>query len=236
MRAVSRYAAVLLPALLLLVRAPAVAQQTYIGSFDVYGGFAYFESPKVNLAERGFQFQTGYRVRTWLTFGFDYGIATGHTDLTPNVLTSALQTQLGTQFAGLVAAGVIPPNYALVVPIDSTTQNFAAGPQFSYHGFKAVTLFIRPSIGAVHEVATAHATDPIVASVIAQLAPGGQKTDWTGFYGVGGGVDVNVTDHFAIRLQADFVHDHLFSDVLQSRNTIRFGVGPAWQFGGNKVK
>lgn len=225
-----------IPTLLIVLAAPAVAQQSYVGQFDIYGGFAFLDSPKINLEERGFQFQAGYRARTWLTLGFDYSVTTGYTDLTPPMLTSALQTQLGTEFAGLAAAGVIPPNYALAVPIDSTTQSFAAGPQLSYRHWQLVTLFIRPSIGAVHEVATAHATDPITASVIAQLAPGGQKTDWTPFYGVGGGFEVNVTSHFALRFQADFVHDHLFSNLLQPRNTVRVGIGPALQFGRNVAR
>jgi hypothetical protein len=100
-----------------------------------------------------------------------------------------------------------------------------------------VTLFIRPSIGAIYEKATPHATDPISQGVIAQLAPSGQKTDWVPFYGVGGGFDANLTTHFALRFQADFVHDHLFSDLLKDgRNSVRFSVGPALQFGRNVRK
>jgi hypothetical protein len=73
--------------------------------------------------------------------------------------------------------------------------------------------------------------------VIAQLAPSGQKTDWVPFYGVGGGFDANLTTHFALRFQADFVHDHLFSDLLKDgRNSVRFSVGPALQFGRNVRK
>ncbi len=228
---------IILASFLCMLSSNVIAQQTYVGRYDLYGGFTYLDSPHINLQERGFQFQTGVRMRSWLTFGFDYSVVTGHTSLGPSLLTTALQQQLGAQFAQLIAAHLIPPTYALVVPLDSTTQNFAAGPQLSYHGWSLVTLFIRPSIGAVHEVATPHATDPIAAGVIAQLAPSGKKTDWTGFYGFGGGFDLNVSQHFALRFQADFVHDHLFSDLLKDgRNTIRVGVGPAFQFGRNVMK
>lgn len=222
---------------LLLLASHAVAQQTYVGRFDVFGGFTYLDSPKINLIERGFQMQVGVRPKSWYTLGFDYSVATGHTALTPNLLTTALQTQLGAQLGQLAAAGLISPSYSLAVPIDSSTQNFAAGPQLSYRHWSLVTLFIRPSVGAVHETATAHRTDPIEALVVAQLAPSGQKTDWTAFYGVGGGFDVNVSTRFALRFQADFVHDHLFSDLLkEGRNTVRVGIGPAFQFGHNVVK
>lgn len=223
--------------LLALFASATFAQQDYVGRFDLYGGFTYLESPHINLAERGFQFQFGYRPRSWYTLGFDYSVSTGHTALSPNLLTTSLQQQLGTQIGGLIAAGVIPPTYALSLPLDSLTQTFAAGPQLAYHGWRPITPFIRPSIGAIHEIATPHATDPIAAAIVAQLAPSGQKTDWTGFYGFGGGFDANVSKHFAIRFQADFVHDHLFSDLLKDgRNTVRFSVGPAVQFGGNARK
>jgi hypothetical protein len=222
---------------LILLASHAVAQQTYVGRFDAYGGFTYLNSPKINLIERGFQMQVGVRPKSWYTLGFDYSVATGHTALTPNLLTTALQNQFGTQFGQLAAAGRLPPGYSLVVPIDSTTQNFAAGPQLSYRHWSLVTLFIRPSIGAVHETATARTTDPLEALVITQLAPSGQKKDWAGFYGVGGGFDVNVSPRIALRFQADFVHDHLFSDLLKDgRNTVRVGIGPAFQIGHNVMK
>lgn len=225
-------------ALLLAVFASAVwAQQDYVGRFDIYGGFSYLESPHINLAERGFEFQAGYRLKSWMTLGFDYSVSTGHTSLSPGLLTTSLQTQLGAEFAGLVGAGVIPPTYVLTVPLDSLTQTFAAGPQFAYHGWKPLTPFIRPSIGAIHEDATPHATDPIAAGVIAQLAPSGKVTDWVAFYGFGGGIDVNISRHLAIRFQGDFVHDHLFSNLLKDgRNTVRFSIGPAFQFGANAKK
>lgn len=215
----------------------AFAQQSYVGRFDAYAGFSYLDSPKINLVERGFHMQFGVRPKTWYTLGFDYSIASGHTDLTPSLLTTALQTQLATQFGQLAALGRLPPGYSLDVPFDSTSQEFAAGPQLSYRRWSLVTLFIRPSIGAIHETATPHATDPLAALVVSQLAPSGKKEDWTGFYGVGGGFDLNLTRYFALRFQADFVHDHLFSDLLkEGRNTVRVGIGPAFQFGHNVVK
>ncbi len=101
------------------------------------------------------------------------------------------------------------------MPFDSTTQTFAAGPQLNYRHISHVTLFIRPSIGAIHENVTVRNLDPITAQIVAQLAPSGKKSDWTGFYGFGGGVDISPSDHFGLRLQMDFVHDHLFNDLLR---------------------
>jgi hypothetical protein len=220
----------------LLLAAPVFGQQDYVGRFDAFGGFTYLNSPHVSLAEKGFHLQTGVRVMRWLTLGFDYSRSTGDLTLTPNLLVTPLQTQIAGEIAGLQAEGVLPASYALVVPASSTTQTFAGGPQVSCHHWKQFTLFVRPDLGAIHEVAVPHALagDFFAAGVVQNLAPSGQKTDTTSFYGFGGGADINVTSHFAIRVQADFVHDHLFSDILKdARNTVRFSIGPAFQFGGN---
>ncbi len=70
-----------------------------------------------------------------------------------------------------------------------------------------------------------------------QLAPSGKKVDWEGFYGFGGGFELNPVRYASIRLQADFVHNALFSDILKSsRNTVRLSIGPSFHFGKNIVK
>ncbi len=215
----------------------ASAQQSYVGLFDLYGGFTYLDSPNLNLDQRGFHIQAGVNARTWLAFGFDYSRSVGNTDILPGDLKTSLQQTLGSQLAGLVAAGVIPPTYSLAVPFDATTQTFAAGPQIMFRHWSAVTLFVRPSIGAIHETAVLHGTDPISEGIVVQLAPSGQKQDWTPFYGFGGGAEFNLGPHFSLRMQADFVHSDLFSDVLKSsRNTTRLSIGPAVHFGKNIVR
>ncbi len=215
----------------------ALGQQSYVGRYDLFAGYTYLNSPQISLAENGFHMQAGLRPRTWYSLGFDYSVASGPATITPGVLTTSLQTQLGGLLAELAQAGKLPPGYTLSLPVDSLTQNFAAGPQFAYRHWSAVTLYLRPSFGAIHETATLRPADPIATLIASQLAPSGKKQDWTGFYGVGGGADVNLSRHFGIRVQADFVHDHLFNDILKNgRNTVRFSVGPALQFGRNIAK
>lgn len=219
---------------LLFAASHAAAQQDYVSHYDLYGGFAYFESPHIDLAERGFHTQIGVNRKTWYALGFDYSIATGRLPLTPNLLPVTLQQQLGAELQRLATAGLIPPGFQLALPVNSKTQTFAAGPQFSYRHFARVTLFIRPSVGAIHENAVPRPEDPISSMIVAQLAPSGKKQDWAGFYGFGGGFDLNASKHLVLRLQADFVHDHLFNDLLKDgRNTVRFSVGPTFHFGKN---
>jgi hypothetical protein len=224
-------------AALLLVTSPALGQQKYVTRYDLFAGYAFLDSPAIGLFENGFQFQTGVRPTTWYSLGFDYSISAGSLTLTPNLLTTALQQQLGAELAELIKEGVIPPTYMLSLPTHSRTQTFAAGPQFAYRHFSKVTLFIRPSVGAIHEVATPHPTNAVAQAIVAQLAPSGRKTDWTVFYGFGGGTDLLFSKHVALRVQVDLVYDHLFSDLLQNgRWTVRFGVGPCFNFGKNIVK
>jgi hypothetical protein len=224
---------------LILAATQAFGQQSYVGRFDAYAGFAYLNSPHISLAEHGFHLQGGVRATTWLSLGVDFSRVQGDLTIVPSELLPSLQQSLGATLQQLAAAGMLPSGYTLSVPASSTTETFAGGPQIAFRHFSAVTLFIRPSCGAIHEVAVPHvpSTDPIATSIVHGLAPSGKKTDWTKFYGFGGGVDFNITKHFALRVQADFVHDHLFDDLLKdSRNTVRFSIGPGVQFGGNVAK
>lgn len=223
--------------LLLLSPTHVRAQQDYVGRFDLYNGFTWFDSPSANLAERGYHLQAGVNLRTWLAMGFDYSVVQGNVTLVPNLLKPTLQTQIGGELVGLEAAGLIPPGYRVAVGTESTTQTFAAGPQWEYRHFKRVTFFAHPSIGAIHETATPHPSDALTAGIIHQLAPTGTIRDWEAFYGFGGGFELNFIRFASLRLQADYVHNDLFSNILKDpRNTVRVSVGPAFHFGKNIVK
>lgn len=217
----------------LVAAVPALAQQDYVGRWDVYGGFTPIVRPSLNLTEYGFNFQGGYRVATWLTLGFDYSVGTGSNVLQPGMLAPALANQLAGQLGQMATAGLIPATYQLAVPTDARTQTFQAGTDFPIRKFKTVTFFVRPNLGALQLVATLRPTDPISKGIVAELSPTGKKTDWTYFYGFGGGFEINVTDHFALRFQSDFAHDDVFSGLLKPGNTIRVSVGPSFQFGKN---
>ncbi len=224
----------LLLSMVLLLPACARGQQDYVGRFDIYNGFTYFDSPDIHLSQRGYHLQLGYNLKTWLALGFDYSVATGTLNLTSNVLKPSLDASIQASLEPLILAGVVPPNFQLSIPTSSTTQTFAAGPQLEYRHFRYVTLFIRPSIGAIREVATPHPGDPVSAMIVKSLAPSGTKTEWTGFYGFGGGVELNIWRHVSLRMQADFVHNDLFTDILKSaRNTTRLSIGPAFHLGPN---
>jgi hypothetical protein len=233
----------------LLLSFPLSGQQSYVTQFDVYGGYGFLDSPKVNLFENGAAFQIGFRPKTWLTVGFDYGVGVGDLKITPTQLLPALQSQLNTSIQTAILAGLFPPpgsgplptsyNYnALYVPAHSRTQTFAFGPELVYRHFSKVTLFLRPVFaGVIHETATPEPQDPIVKALVAGLIPTPTKTDSVGFVGFGGGFDILFGKHVAWRTQADMVYDHLFSDLLQSgRLTARFSCGPAFNFGRNIVK
>jgi hypothetical protein len=216
---------------------PAASQGQYVGHFLIYTGFMTLDSPKIGLVEPGIHFQAGMRWSRHISLGFDYSRSTGDASIGLNLATTALQNEVNPLVAGLKQAGILPQNYMPALPLASVTQTFTAGPEFPYRRWNRITPYIRPSIGFIDEVATARPADYVTKLLVASIAPSGQKTDWAIFYGFGGGIAFNFTKHFSIVVQGDFVHDHLFPDLLQSgRNTFRISVGPGVQFGRNVTK
>jgi len=216
---------VLFAFVLLLTSTVSFAQQDYVPRYDVFTGFSYLATPKLNLFQRGFNGEAGVNVRRWVSLGVDFSIFTGHSSLTVSELDPAVLAPL---------AGSIPPALlgTLSVPFDATTFTFTAGPQFNYRHWNAITPFIRPAIGGIHEHVTAKPNTPLTTAVVAALVPSGEKTDTTIFYGVGGGFDINATRHVGLRLAADFVHLKLFDGFLKDpRNAVRFSVGPTFRWG-----
>jgi hypothetical protein len=233
----TRFRAVMLACAAAVLPAVVFGQQTEVPRYDIFVGPAWLNSPAIGLNEPGVQFQIGFRPKTWYSLGFDYTWAQGDLTLTPDLLTPELQQQLGATLQQLAAAGLLPPGYKLSIVSGSTTQTFAAGPQLAYRRWQKLTLFARPDLGAIYESATPRPADPIATAIVKQLAPSGTKTDWTVFYGFGGGVDIKVWKGLWLRAQADLVYDHLFSDLLENgRWTVRYSFGPAFNFGRNIAK
>jgi hypothetical protein len=218
----------------LLPAAPAQAQQNYVGRYDVYVGFADIDSRALGLNEQGFHIQAGINPRRWLSFGGDFSAASGSEMLTTDLLPATLQAQINAAQAGYIALHLLPANYHLAVPTDATTQTYAMGPQLAYRHFSKATLFLRPSLGGLRERAVPHPADAFQKVIVAELAPAGFKRDWTGFYGIGGGADITLTQHFGLRAQLDLVYNHPFNDILANgRWTFRYSIGPSFHFGRN---
>ncbi len=219
---------------LLLPPSTAFGQQTYVSRFNTYIGYTFLDSPHVSLFENGLHFQTGVNPTTWLALGFDYSFSEGNLTLTPDLLTTALQQDLAVELGELAELGYSIPS-PLTVSTHSATQTFAGGPQLEFRHFSKVTLFVRPSIGVIYERATPHPVGVIPVIVAGGLLNGKTfTTDSTPFYGFGGGADWNFSKHVALRVQADLVHDHLFSNLLKDgRLTTRFSIGPCFNFGSN---
>jgi Outer membrane protein beta-barrel domain len=215
--------------LLLLLCGAAFAQQDYVSRFDTFGGYSYFTSPKLNLTERGFNGEVGWNVKRWVALGFDFSILRGHSSLLPSELNPTVQAQLAPIFATL------PPGTVISVPYNAQTETYSAGPQINIRHWKPVTLFVRPALGALHETVTAKPNSALTGLLVNSLiGPSGKVTDTAVFYGFGGGIDWNVSRHFAVRTGADFVHFTVFKSLLNGgRNSVRVSVGPAVRWGGD---
>ncbi len=205
------------------------AQQTYVGRYDLYTGFSDLNTPGLsNINQVGFHLQAGLTASKWVSYGFDYSVQNGSSQLTTAIATPALQRQL---------AAELPPGYVLRLPFSATTQTFTAGGQLTIRHYRAATFFVRPVLAAFHITATPHANDLIGGLVAKQLAPNGSLSDWYGAYGAGGGVEVPVLRHVGARVQFDAGWNHPFTDILANGSwSYRFSVGPSFHFGKNVLK
>ncbi len=234
----------ILAAALLLAAVPALGQQTYVTRFNVYGGYQYFNSPAIGLAEHGVNAQAGVRATRWLTLGVDYSRAAGNMALDSSVLLPSLQQSLGMLMSALPLYGInVPSGYVLRVPTHSVSQTIAVGPEFVYRHFKPITIFVRPNGGIILENASPQPVDQIQQFVVSRFKAMGlvplmsPKHDKVLFWGWGAGIDYNFSKHVSMRFQTDMVRDHLFNDLLaKSRNTFRFAFGPSFNFGPNITK
>ena len=228
------FKAVIIIAVIILLTVPALAQQPsqqYVGRYDAFTGFSYFATPNINLYQRGFNGEFGVNVRRWVAFGGDFAVVEGRSSLVPNELKSSLVSQLAPVLATL------PPGYNLYVPFNSTTYTYSAGPQINIRKWKKVMFFVRPALGAMHQVVTPRPIDGIQTAIVGALVPSGVKKDTVPFYGVGWGWDLRVSDRFALRFGFDYVHTNLCDDILKKgQNTIRMSVGPTFRWGENVEK
>src|ERR1035441_4801324 len=86
------------------------AQQSYVGRYDAYVGYADINSPDLGLNESGFHAQAGMNPRRWYSIGGDYSLGWGSQLLTTNLLPAALQAQVNAAQAGYIALGYLPAN------------------------------------------------------------------------------------------------------------------------------
>jgi len=216
--------------LILMLSALGYSQQAYVGRFDGFGSYSYFASPSLNPAARGFNGQAGVNLRRWLAMGFDFSVWDGHTSIVPSMLNPTVQANL---------AATLPPSLipSVSIPYSARIYEYAAGPQINFRKFKWATLFIHPDLGAIHVDVTANPTTPLQTMLVNNLLPGGKSSDTVVFWGVGGGIEWNVSKHLSIRTAADVVRLNMFESMLNgARNNVRFSVGPAIHFGGNVEK
>jgi hypothetical protein len=207
-------------------------KQEYVGQYDAYFGFAYLTTPNMNLTQRGWQGQLGYNYRRWVALGFDTSYFGGGSSLTVPQLNEATKAKLAPILPHL------PPGFNVWSPYHANTFTITGGPQFNYRGFKYVTLFIHPDLGAMYQSVQVNPPNPIMGQIVTQLLGSSMKTSqWTPFYGVGGGIDFNVSKHVGIRLTSDWVHTRLFDNLLaNSQYTWRMSASPTFRFGKNVPK
>jgi hypothetical protein len=218
--------------LILTFSALGYSQQAYVGRFDGFGSYSLFSSPRLNLTARGFNGEFGVNVTRWLAMGFDMSVFGGQTSLTTKQLNNGIKTEL------VPLLSTLPAGTNIAVPYHARIYTYSAGPQINIRKLKLVTFFIRPALGALHADVTAKPDSALSTLLVNNLVGSSAKTkDTVIFYGFGGGMDWNLSKHFALRTAADFVRMNMFDSLLDGpRNSVRLSIGPTIRFGGNVEK
>jgi hypothetical protein len=221
--------------LMIFVCMPAAAQDDVrINRYTVYTGFDYMTAPGLSLVQRGFDTDFGVTVKPWLGLGVDFSAA-GNNFISGGGTINGTSTTYAPSLiaAGQIFPGVPAPN-DINVSFNSTTYTIAAGPQIYIRKLKRVTFLIRPGLGAIHASVDLNLPPPL-APLFQHLnlpVPSSRQSDTTYFVGLGGGFDYNVSRRVGLRVTADWINAHLYSDILTNRqNYWRFTIGPTWKWG-----
>ena len=203
---------------LLLPASIALGQQSYVGQYDVYAGYMYLHSSLINLGETGYHTQIGTNPAKWYSVGYDYQLrqrryrpgpdhdeglpATGDKRATGAVNRGWNDPrQLPVEGAGAFEIGNLCHGSAAQFPaLPGSDHLCPAGPRRTY-------------MSPPYRIPAIQSAPCSPRS----WRPAGTQTDWTYFYGFGGGVDFNVTKNFALRVQADFVRDQLVQRSFELR-------------------
>jgi hypothetical protein len=217
--------------LVLMLAAVGYSQQGYVGRIDGFGAYSYFTSPRLNLVARGFNGQAGVNLNRWLAMGFDFSVFDGHTTLYPNMLNASVKANLG----ATIPPALMPSVY---IPYTARIYEYAAGPQINIRKLKWATFYVHPDLGALHVDVTANPSNAFQQMLVNNLVgPTGKTSDTVVFWGIGGGIDWNVTKHMSLRTGCDLVRMNMFQSMLDGpRNSVRISVGPSFHFGGNVEK
>ncbi len=183
--------------------------------------------PKVEVFG-GFSFGT-IEVREPRSGGFDYEATIGfQAAVTVNVnRTLGFVTDFGGQWGDLPFT---------LLPFGSSMGTFTifqifAGPRLTKH-MGNVTVFVHALPGLARQRATEQGTQPVSNPVDVSFVTVTTISTSNSFaMALGGGVDVNLGKHLAIRaVQVDYLPTRLRGGW---ENSLRFGFGVVWQFGGS---
>ena len=222
--------------LAILACLPAAAQQDVrINRYTVYTGFDYMTAPGLSLTQRGFDTDFGVTVKPWLGLGVDFSAAGNNIISGGGTINGTSTTYAPTlAAANLQTQGLTPAPNDVNVSFNSTTYTIAAGPQIYIRKLKRVTFLIRPGLGAIH-ASVDLSLDPRLGGLFQNLhlpVPSSHQSDTTYFVGLGGGFDYNISRRMGLRVTADWINAHLYSDILTDRqNYFRFTIGPTWKWG-----
>ena len=188
---------------LLVFTMPHVAMAQRFQGLEIFGGYAYL---KDNLSSTYSPFYL-----TATPFGNDFGINGWQASVTENATDWLGITQEFGGFYGTERLQGLDNHFSMF--------SILSGPRLSYPRLKGVTPFAHALFGYDHTTVSLAASNLSVSGSSYAMA-------------LGGGMDVKVSRHLAVRLfQADY---YLTRDFGSSQNNLRFSAGIVFRLGGRR--
>ena len=213
--------------LLIMVAAATAFGQRREPRWEVYGGYQYtrmgagFVQDEYNVATQGTpaisvnkqQSLNGWNaggqvnVARWFSVVADFGGA------------------YGTRSASFTATGISGGS----VRTKASQYTLMGGPQFSFGGSSRVRPYFRGLFGKAYLYNTLNAFGNN-AAIVSQL----KESDDRFAFGGGGGVNIGVTQHWGLRVGADFLRTKFFDKIIgkETQNNMRGSVVLVYRFGG----
>jgi opacity protein-like surface antigen len=209
--------------LLFVVLSTSLSCFAQLPSGAIYGGYEYFRADtgavqdSLNLAAFGTGFPPINFGRSQNMHGWNFG----------------LQENFTSYFGGVVDAGgayinkktTLSQGGGLTSQLRTRLRIYTvmAGPQFAYSRNRTFKPFVRALAGGAFNTVS-------VNSLLNNVPQGPElSTDDSGFsFGAGGGTDVRLANHFAVRVAVDYIRTYFFND---SQNNGRGTVSLVYHWG-----
>jgi hypothetical protein len=142
-----------------------------------------------------------------------------------NLLLDTAQVQRDMVLSRIIPQHLLPSNYQITTPETAFTETVAFGPRLLDQQHSWSSFYLRPMLGVSRDRILSNKSILFPKVFAAPLAPRGLITDWTGFFGLGGSAELNLSESLSLRGKIDVLYNDPSNDALsKGRWTYRYSI------------